>query len=307
MVMDFAERPHFSGQPRVRRLVWRPVAESATRVVELKTGAAHLITPVDPIQIPELEATRNVDVITFRQLSSQIVVLNSLKVRAFQDARVRQAMNYATDVDTLIRTVMRGAAYRLASAFGPGIPGYDESLRPYPYDPDRARQLISEAGFPTGFEVTLVTPEGRYLNDRLASEAIAGMWSRVGVRTRVQVSDWSPFVQGVLGKTHDAFFFQQVGVLLDATVAINFDSDRKGAAWQGYHNPEANRLIQDAIKTMDANQRNEMYKRLNQIIYREGPWVFLWNQQGVYAKQKRVQGWEAHTDGIIRLGGIRLS
>ncbi|MDR7455638.1 MAG: ABC transporter substrate-binding protein, partial [Armatimonadota bacterium] len=307
MVMDFAERPHFSGQPRVRRLVWRPVAESATRVVELKTGAAHLITPVDPIQIPELEATRNVDVITFRQLSSQIVVLNSLKVRAFQDARVRQAMNYATDVDTLIRTVMRGAAYRLASAFGPGIPGYDESLRPYPYDPDRARQLISEAGFPNGFEVTLVTPEGRYLNDRLASEAIAGMWSRVGVRTRVQVSDWSPFVQGVLGKTHDAFFFQQVGVLLDATVAINFDSDRKGAAWQGYHNPEANRLIQDAIKTMDANQRNEMYKRLNQIIYREGPWVFLWNQQGVYAKQKRVQGWEAHTDGIIRLGGIRLS
>lgn len=307
MVMDFAERPHFSGQPRVRRLVWRPVAESATRVVELKTGAAHLITPVDPIQIPELEATRNVDVITFRQLSSQIVVLNSLKVRAFQDARVRQAMNLATDVDTLIRTVMRGAAYRLASAFGPGIPGYDESLRPYPYDPDRARQLISEAGFPNGFEVTLVTPEGRYLNDRLASEAIAGMWTRVGVRTRVQVSDWSPFVQGVLGKTHDAFFFQQVGVLLDATVAINFDSDRKGAAWQGYHNPEANRLIQDAIKTMDANQRNDMYKRLNQIIYREGPWVFLWNQQGVYAKQKRVAGWEAHTDGIIRLGGIRLS
>jgi peptide/nickel transport system substrate-binding protein len=219
---------------------------------------------------------------------------------------VRQAMNYATDVDALIRAVMRGAAYRLASAFGPGIPGYDEGLRPYAYDPDRARQLLSEAGFGGGFDVTLVTPEGRYLNDRLASEAIAGMWSRVGVRTRVQVMDWSPFVQGVLGKTHDAFFFQQVGVLLDATVSINFDSDRKGAAWQGYHNEEANRLIQDAIKTLNAARRNDMYKRLNQIVYRESPWVFLWNQQGVYAMQKRVKGWTAHTDGIIRLGGISL-
>jgi peptide/nickel transport system substrate-binding protein len=306
MVMDFAERPHFSGQPKARRLVWRPVPEAATRLVELKTGAAHLITPVDPIQIPELEATRNVKVLTFRQLSSQIVVLNAQKVRPFQDARVRQAMNYATDVDALIRSVMRGAAYRLNSAFGPGIPGYDESLRPYPYEPDRARQLLSEAGFGSGFEVTLVTPEGRYLNDRLASEAIAGMWSRVGVRTRVQVMDWSPFVQGVLGKTHDAFFFQQVGVLLDATVSINFDSDRKGAAWQGYHNEEANRLIQDAIKTLDAARRNDMYKRLNQIVHRDCPWVFLWNQQGVYAMQNRVQNWAAHTDGIIRLGGISL-
>ncbi|MDR7417310.1 MAG: ABC transporter substrate-binding protein [Armatimonadota bacterium] len=306
MVMDFAERPHFSGQPKLRRLVWRPVPEAATRLVELKTGAAHLITPVDPIQIPELEATKNVEIVTFRQLSSQIVVLNALKVRAFQDARVRQAMNYATDVDALIRTVMRGAAYRLNSAFGPGIPGYDESLRPYPYDPDRARQLLSEAGFGGGFDVTLVTPEGRYLNDRLASEAIAGMWSRVGVRTRVQVMDWSPFVQGVLGKTHDAFFFQQVGVLLDATVSINFDSERKGAAWQGYHNEEANRLIQEAIKTLNATRRNDMYKRLNQIVYRDAPWVFLWNQQGVYALQKRVKGWAAHPDGIIRLGGISL-
>jgi peptide/nickel transport system substrate-binding protein len=306
MVMDFAERPHFSGQPKVRRLVWRPVPEAATRLVELKTGAAHLITPVDPIQIPELEATKNAEVVTFRQLSSQIVVLNSLKVRAFQDVRVRQAMNYATDVDSVIRSVMRGAAYRLASAFGPGIPGYDEGLRPYTYDVDRARQLLGEAGFRDGFEVTLVTPEGRYLNDRLASEAIAGMWSRVGVRTRVQVMDWSPFVQGVLGKTHDAFFFQQVGVLLDATTSINFDSERKGAAWQGYHNEEANRLSQDAVKTLDANRRNDMYKRLNQIVYREAPWVFLWNQQGVYARQKRVKGWVGHPDGIIRLGSISL-
>lgn len=306
MVLDFADRPHFSGQPKVRRLVWRPVPEAATRLVELKTGAAHLITPVDPIQIPELEATKNVEILTFRQLSSQIVVLNSLKVRAFQDVRVRQAMNHATDVDSLIRSVMRGAAYRLTSAFGPGIPGYDESLRPYQYDVDRARQLLTEAGFRDGFEVTLMTPEGRYLNDRLASEAIAGMWSRVGVRTRVQVMDWSPFVQGVLGKTHDAFFFQQVGVLLDATTSINFDSERKGAAWQGYHNDEANRLTQDAVKTLDANRRNDMYKRLNQILYRDAPWVFLWNQQGVYAMQKRVKGWTPHPDGIIRLGSISL-
>ncbi|MCC9076075.1 ABC transporter substrate-binding protein [Litorilinea aerophila] len=300
-------QPHFSGQPRLQRILWRPVPEGTTRVVELKTGQAHLITPVDPVQRQELEADPATGVIAFRQINSIIVVLNSLKVEPFQDVRVRQALNYATDVPTLINTVMQGAAYQLAGPFGPGIPGYDPELEPYPYDPDKARQLLAEAGYGDGFELTLVSPNGRYLNDRLASEAIAGMWSEVGVQTTVQVMDWSPFVEGVLGKTHDAFFFSQVGVLLDATVSINFHSGRKGAAWQGYDNPEVNQIIDEAPKEMDAEKRNEMYKRLGRIIYEECPWVFLWNQQGLFGIRNEVQGWEPHQDGIIRLGDIHLA
>jgi peptide/nickel transport system substrate-binding protein len=307
MVMDATEQPHFSGQPLLQRLVWRPVAEGATRVVELKTGQAHIITPVDPLQVAELEADETSEPLAFRQLASQIIVLNLLKVEALQDVRVRQALNYATDVDTIIATVMQNAAYRLAGPFGPGIPGHDAEMQPYPYDPDQARALLAEAGYADGFDLVLSSPNGRYLNDRLASEAIAAMWSEVGVRTTVQVVEWSPFVEGVLGKTHDAFFFQQVGVLLDATVSINFHSGNQGAAWEGYDNATANELIDAAPKTMDANERNELYKQLGQIIYDECPWVFLWNQQGIYGVRSEVQDWEPHQDGIIRLGNVRLA
>ncbi|MEZ4728142.1 MAG: ABC transporter substrate-binding protein [Caldilineaceae bacterium] len=307
MVMEAVEQPHFTGQPLLQRLIWRPVAEGATRVVELKTGEAHLITPVDPVQTAELEADAATEVVSFRQLSSQIIVLNSLQVEALQDVRVRQALNYATDVDTIIKTVMQGAAYRLAGPFGPGIPGHDPDLQPYPYDPEKAKALLAEAGYADGFDLTLMSPNGRYLNDKLASEAIAGMWSEVGVRATVQVMDWSPFVEGVLGKTHDAFFFQQVGVLLDATVSINFHSGRQGAAWQGYDNAEANQIIDDAPKTMDVAARNDLYKRLGQLIYEECPWVFLWNQQGLFGVRQEVDGWEAHQDGVIRLGGMHLA
>jgi peptide/nickel transport system substrate-binding protein len=307
MVMDATEQPHFSGQPLLQRLVWRPVAEGATRVVELKTGQAHIITPVDPLQVGELEADETSEPLAFRQLASQIIVLNMLKVEALNDVRVRQALNHATDVDTIIATVMQNAAYRLAGPFGPGIPGHDPEMQPYPYDPERARALLAEAGYADGFDLVLSSPNGRYLNDRLASEAIAAMWSEVGVRTTVQVVEWSPFVEGVLGKTHDAFFFQQVGVLLDATVSINFHSGNQGAAWEGYDNATANELIDAAPKTMDANERNELYKQLGQIIYDECPWVFLWNQQGIYGVRSEVQDWEPHQDGIIRLGNVRLA
>ncbi|HXF62195.1 MAG TPA: ABC transporter substrate-binding protein [Caldilineaceae bacterium] len=307
MVMEAADQPHFSGQPRLQRLVWRPVAEGTTRVVELKTGQAHIITNVDPVQVAELEADPATRVMTFRNLSSQIVVLNQLKVEAFKDVRVRQAMNYATDVDTIIKTIMQGAAYRLAGPFGPGIPGHDPNLQPYAYDPERARSLLAEAGYADGFEVTLVSPNGRYLNDKLASEAIAGMWSEVGVRTTVQVMDWSPFVEGVLGKTHDAFFFLQIGVPLDASLSINFDSTKQGAAWQGYTNPEADRIIQEAITVLDEAERNAMYQQLGQILYDEAPWVFLWNAQGIIGVREEVQGWEPHQDGVLHLLDVHLA
>lgn len=306
MVMEAIEGEHFSGQPRLQRLLWKPIAESTTRVVELKTGGAHLISPVDPVQIPELEADPATTPVAFRQLNSIFVVLNELLAEPLQDVRVRQALNYATDVETLIETIMQGAAYQLAGPFGPGIPGHDENMQPYPYDPERARALLAEAGYEDGFDLVLTSPNGRYLNDRLASEAIAGMWSEVGVRTQVQVMDWSPFVDGVLGKTHESFFFSQVGVLLDATLSINFHSGRQGAAWQGYANPEVDQIIDEAPKTMDAVARNDMYKQLGQIIYEECPWVFLWNQQGIYGLRNEVQDWDAHQDNIIRLGDINL-
>lgn len=307
MVMEATEEPHFTGQPLLERLIWRPISEGTTRVVELKTGAAHVVTPVDPLQIAEIEADPEVGIVAFRQLSSQVIVLNLLQVEALQDVRVRQALNYATDVDTIISTIMQDAAYRLAGPFGPGIPGHDPAMTPYPYDPDKARALLAEAGYADGFEMTLISPNGRYLNDTLASEAIAGMWSEIGVETSVQVMDWSPFVEGVLGKTHDAFFFQQVGVLLDATVSINFHSGKEGAAWQGYDNEEANQIIDDAPKTLDAAARNDLYQRLGQLIYDECPWVVLWNQQGLYGLRNEVQGWDPHQDGIIRLGGMHLA
>ncbi len=307
MVMDAIDGEHFSGQPLLERLIWKPIAESTTRVVELKTGTAHLISPVDPVQIPELEADPETAPLAFRQLNSILIVLNELLAEPLKDVRVRQALNYAIDVPTLIETIMQGAAYQLAGPFGPGIPGYDETMAPYPYNPDKARELLADAGYADGFDFTLVSPNGRYLNDKLASEAIAGMWSEVGVRTQVQVMDWSPFVDGVLGKTHESFFFSQVGVLLDATLSINFHSGRAGAAWQGYTNPEVDRIIDEAPKTLDPVARNEMYKTLGNIIYEECPWVFLWNQQGIYGIRNEVQGWEPHQDNTIRLGGIHLT
>lgn len=307
MVMEATEQPHFSGQPKLQRLVWRPVAEATTRVVELKTGQAHIITNVDPVQAQEIEDDPSTKLLSYLNQSSQCIVLNILEVEPFKDVRVRQAMNYASDIDTLINTIMQGNAVRLAGALGPSLAGYDPDLQPYPYDPDKARELLAEAGYADGFDLVLTTPNGRYLNDRIVSEAIAGMWTEVGIRTTVEVMEWSPFVEGVLGKTHEAFYFFQLGVPLDAGVSTNFHAGREGAAWQGYSNDEVSQIIDDAVSVLDADERNEMYKRMGQIIYEECPWVFLWNTRGLTGVREEVQDWEPHPDGVLHLGNISLA
>lgn len=307
MVMEAVDTPHFSGQPLLQRLVWRPVAEGTTRVVELKTGEAHIVTNVDPIQAQEVEDDPATKVLSFRNFSSQCIVLNILEVEAFKDVRVRQALNYATDVDTIISAIMQNNAYRLAGALGPGLSGHDPDLKPYPFDPEKARELLAEAGYADGFDVVLTTPNGRYLNDRIASEAIGGMWTEVGVRTTVEVMDWSPFVEGVIGKTLQAFFFLQLGVPLDAGVSTNFHAGREGAAWEGYSNDEVSQIIDEAVTILDEDKRNAMYKRMGQILYEECPWVFLWNTQGLTGVREEVQDWEPHPDGVLHLLGVNLA
>lgn len=305
LIMKAADKPHFSGQPKAASITWRPVTEAATRVVELKSGHAHLITPVSPLQTADIESDGNLKVLKVEQPSVQIIVFN-IDRPYFKDKRVRQALNMAVDVDSIIKNLIRGAGTRAAGVFGPGVPGYDASLKPYPYDPEQAKKLLADAGYGSGFELTLASPNGRYLNDKLVSEAVADQWSKVGVKAKVDAQEWGGFVQGVLGKKHDAFFFLQGGVLVDATVSTNFDSTKKGGPWEGYVNPDADKLIQAAAKLMDSAARDKAYQQLGKILYEDAPWLFLYYPQSLYGVSKALKGWEPSTDGTIRLGGMSL-
>lgn len=305
LVMTAGDKPHFSGQPKAASITWRPVPEAATRIVELKSGHAHLITPVSPLNAAEIESDPNSAVLKVAQQSTQIIVFNIMRPY-FQDKRVRQALNLAVDVDGIIKNINKGAGVRANGPFGPGVPGYDASLKPYPYDPEKAKKLLADAGFGSGFELTLTTPNGRYLNDKLISEAIADQWSKVGVKAKVDPQEWGAFVQGVLGKKWDAFFFSQGGILTDATASTNFDSSKKGGPWEGYDNPAANQLIQQAAKTMDAGQREKLYQQLSAIILEDAPWLFLYYPQSLYGVAKSLKGWQPSLDGTVRLNGMTL-
>ncbi|WP_324717338.1 ABC transporter substrate-binding protein [Carboxydochorda subterranea] len=132
------------GPARIRRIVFRMMPEPGSRIAALLAGEAHIIQEVPPDAVDRLERARGVQVKVAPGTRLYEIELNNDRLK---DPRVRRALNYAVDWDEILEALYRGYAHRVATAMLPSGFGYDERLKPYPYDPDKARQLLQEAGY----------------------------------------------------------------------------------------------------------------------------------------------------------------
>src|SRR5262249_35705551 len=203
---------------------------------------------------------------------------------------VRQALQYAIDKDSIVKVVLQGAAVPMSSPFPQGVAGgFVPDLKPYPYDPDRAKALLAQAGYPDGFSLSFKAPNGRYLQDKQVAEAIAGQLDKVGIKADLETVEWSTYVQGITGRKYELFLLSQGGVQVGPAVQTNWSSQIKGIAWQGFDDARVNDLIDRAAKTVDAKQRAATYEELMRIVWDESPWIFLYHQQDLYGVRDRVK------------------
>jgi peptide/nickel transport system substrate-binding protein len=290
---------HFGGDPKVKTVVWQPITEGATRVAALRTGQADLIANVSPTQIPELEGQSGIQVVKTPSQSFLVLIMNSGRP-PFNDKRVRQAMNFAIDKEAIIKTLLGGNGTVAPAPAGPAHEGYDPNLKVmYPYDPERAKKLLADAGVGSGFSVTLDTPDGRYLQDKPIAEAIAGMLAKVGVQAKVNPYEWGAFVKLLQEKTSDILLIQQGGSTTDALYPACFHSKIKGLPWLGYANPEVDAVIEKARSTINAEERNKTYGEMIRLVQEDAPWVYLHYQTNIFGIRDRVKGFGPRPDNEI--------
>lgn len=299
-----AAGPHFSGQPKMATVIWKVVPDAFTRIAELKAGTADLITGVDPRQASEIESVGG-KVVAVTEVGTHFIGLNFAR-KPFQDKRVRQALNLAVDKKAIIESVLLGRATQVAGPYGPGTLAWDATLQPYEYNPARARQLLEEAGYADGFDVAIASPNGRYFNDTKVCEAIAGQWAKVGVRATVKVLEWGVFIKGMTEKRHDCFLVRHSGLPESNNLKAAIAPKYKGHAWQGWENRQVDDLADRAVRAMDRDERQKIYREIARITFEEAPWVFLWNMQALYGVSKRVQNWRAMPNDSINLGEASL-
>jgi len=303
-----AAGPHWSGEPRIKQVIFRPIPDGTARINELKSGGVDLITNVPALQVNSLQNQSGITVSRALNSGSIVLIPSFLTTDVFKKKEVRQAINYAIDKDALIKVVLQGNASPLESPYAKFIPGgYVEGLPPYKYDPDKAKSLLAAAGYPNGFKFSFKGPNGRYLQDKQICEAIVGQLAKVGITAELETIEWSTYVQGIIGRKYDMFFLLQGGAPVSVNAQTNWSSKIKGIAWQGYSNPEVDDLIDKAGQTVDDAQRIALYEQMDKIIWDDAPWIFLYNQQDIYASAAKVKNFKPTSEAVVRLDKTEVS
>jgi peptide/nickel transport system substrate-binding protein len=178
----------------------------------------------------------------------------------FKDVRVRRALSMAVNRQALAERVMEGLALPAGTVVSPSVFGHDPQLQPPAYDPDRARRLLAEAGYPDGFSVTLAGPNNRYINDEQVLQAIAQMWTRVGVTARVEAMPVAVY----FGKARNREFgvallgwgTRAADLALRSLAATPDPAKGYGAwNWGGHSSPALDALVARSLATVDPVQR----------------------------------------------------
>ena len=294
-----ANEDYWRGPPAIDRVVFRVIPENSTRMAELQTGSVDLIVNVPPHQAQTLE--EGADTAVARVGSSRVIFLGLISDSPgpLEDVRVRQALNYAIDVPGIVDNVLMGNGTPLAGQpVGATHFGYNPSVEAYPYDPNRALELLAEAGHADGLSLNFDSPSGRYLMDREIAQAATGQFEDIGLDIDLNVLEWGVFVDKIMARQmQDMFLIGWGNSTFDADATL-YSWFRTGERFTFYDNPEIDALLDRARIHMDQDERLQMYHDAMVTLREEAPWVFLHQQLDIYGISSRLH-WQARPDERI--------
>lgn len=302
-----ANEDYWDGPPKVKTLIYKPIPEASTRVAALLGGDADIVRRIPTHLIPMINKSGKAKVVKAKGALGINAWMDTLKEGPLQDKRVRQAINYAVDRQSIIEHVLEGYGTPLATPLSHAVFGYDPNINPYAYDPKRAKALLKEAGYGDGFALTFNTCSGRYIKDKESVEAIAGQLAKVGINVNVEVHEWGSYMKKV-------FSPEGAGPMWIIGWASVFDADGVYYPLAGceqtlskWCNKEFQSLLDQARATMDQKRREELYSQAGKIIHEEAPALFLWSGTDVYGVSNRVQGLEITPDEAFTLYPLFVS
>lgn len=287
---------YWGERPTLARVEYRPIPEAVSRVIALEAGDVDVITHIPPTDLERLEADPDVEILKVVSIGAQQFRFNHSKA-PFDDPRVVQAISYALDRRTIVENLMPGLAVPSTGALTPIMRGYAE-LGEIEQDQDKARRLLAEAGYPDGFQATISTT-ARYLMGVELAEVMAAQLGKVGIDANIEVFDWGTMVGFWQGLTPDQnpqeIFIMGAGAsTADADWGLRpiFMTHPTNENNYGYYsNEEFDRVIQEAMRETDAEKRQALYRRAQEIVYLEDPGaVWLYDNYFILGTRRDVVG-----------------
>ena len=307
-----ANAQYWRGAPRIKTVVFKPIPDDAVRVAALQNGEIDVAVNIPPHLASVIAKHPKLFLSTAPSIRTIQLMFQTHEYEAgthklvgpykgvTADRRVRQAIQYAVDVDDIVKNVLDGKAMRMATMLTPMHFGFDPTLKPIKPDPAKVKKLLAEAGYPNGMDLLLNGPQGRYVRDKEVLEAVAGQLSKQGIRPQVKTYEFVNYLNN-LTYTHKGGPVWLIGwgtPTLDAETVYG-PLFRTSANLTTYSNSDLDGLFDAAQKEMDEKKRAELYHKINRIWVEDAAAVQLYQQLDLYGANKRLN-WKARSDELIK-------
>ena len=302
---------YWKGRTPLDRLVITIVPDATTRYAKLQAGSCDLILFPNVADLAKMKTDPKVQLLEQKGLNVAYIAFNNEKP-PFDNVKVRQALNYAVDKKAIIDAVYQGGGTAAKNPLPPTIWSYNDEIQEYPYDPEKAKQLLAEAGYPNGFETDFwIQPVIRSSNPnpkRLA-ELVMADWAKVGVKANPVTFEWADYQKRAKAGELTAGIFGWSG---DNGDPDNFlspllaSSNIGNSNYARFSNPEFDALLTKAIGLTDKAQRSELYKQAQVIFHEQSPWIPVAHSVGFAPLSKRVKGYVQSPFGYDAFYGVSV-
>lgn len=290
---------------KLDQVIYRPIPEAASRIIALESGDVDVVTHVPPADLPRLEDDPNITISKTLSIGARQFRFHC-KRKPFDDVRVRQAIAYAIDRRTILENLLPGMVEPSTGPLTPRMRGRAD-LGEFPYDPDKARELLAEAGYPDGFETTISTTPRYNMGVELA-QAVGAQLGEVGIKAKIEVLEWGSLRQywsGLLPEDCplEIFIMGAGASSADADWGLRpiFSTQERNENNYGYYsNAEFDDLILRAMREIDTEKREALYHRAQEIVYFEDPGaIWMYDINHVVASRATVHDLTTSPLGLV--------
>ncbi|MGM0421342.1 MAG: ABC transporter substrate-binding protein [Bacillota bacterium] len=296
---------YFRGAASTDGIVYRAIPEDATRVIELESGGLDIMYNLPPQEANRLDENEDLDIIKTLGQSTLYAGFN-VEVEPLGNRKVRQALNYAVDKTAIVEAVFFGMAEPSYGPLSPSIWGFDKELsHAYPYDPDKAMELLEEAGYADGFDLTIWT-DPRTERSSIA-ELIQAYLAPLGINAEVELMEWSNFISA--SRDSDGLFILGWTGTGDADGGLysRFHSTNIGASNRHrWATDEMDAMLEAGRTTVDVEERAEVYKELQRYIIDAASDIFIAVPETLAAKTDNVEGFTLYPNNINPLYSVEI-
>ena len=300
-----ANKNYWGGAPRIDKVVIRTIPDGSTRVASLVSGESHIVEeiPIDLIDQVNASGSTKIDQIA---TTVGLVLTFDPTIKPFDNARIREAFDYAIDKPLILKQILKGQGDILqGQVLTRDALGFNPDLKARPFDPEKAKAMLKEQGFDFNTPVPITTQNGKYVSDTDICQAIAGMLNKIGVKATVNIVEG-----GVFQQMNNALKFGPLHMigwynLGDADFATVWYT--KAGLRTRWYSEEYDKMFVAARSTNDTDERVKIYREMGALAYRENPSLFLFGLPSIYGVGKNVKGFGAAADKVLRLSQVELT